>query len=120
MATRAERFKAAKERSGPKKPPAPTRKPKRTTTDYSEGAPEPERRIEGSDHTSERNVSKRASKKAVVALEDSATGKPSRKSTRSSKNRGTAAEGPAKKVRSKVISPETKAAKAKAQAKKTR
>jgi hypothetical protein len=123
MATRAERFKATVERSGPKKKADPPRKAKRqqaSKTESSRGKADPERRIEASEHTEDRNVSKRASKKAVTALEDSTTGKPSRKSTRSSKNRGLPSDNLQRRAKQKTTTPEARAAKAKAKAKKTR
>lgn len=124
MATRAERYKAEKERSGPKKPPSPVRKAK-PAKEAKEAPAEPKkkapaRRVEGSEHTAERNVSKRASKKAVSALEDSSTGTASRKSTRTSKNRGKPSENLERKAKNATFTPEVRAAKAKAKAKKAR
>ncbi|NUP09411.1 MAG: hypothetical protein HOW73_25440 [Polyangiaceae bacterium] len=120
MATRAERYRAATERSGPKKPPTPVRKSKRTKTDFSEGTPDPVRRVEDSSHTSERHVSRRAARKADVALEDSATGKATRKSTRSSKNRGRPSDSLGVRAKRTTAAPATRARKAKAKATKAR
>ncbi len=146
MATRAERFKATVERSGPKKPATPTRKPKKSAaSSASEPAPkepaakkkatakkapakkatakkaEPAaRRVEGSEHTAERNVSKHAGRKAPTALEDSETGKPSRRSTRASKNRGLPSDNLQRRAKNKAATPEARAAKARAKTKKTR
>lgn len=72
MATKAQRFRYEVERSKPKKAPVPQRPPKRrSTTDG--GA---------------RNVSLHAGRKAAVATEESQSGRPSRKSTRPSAQRG--------------------------------
>lgn len=119
MATRAERYKSEKERSGPKKPPSPARKAK-PKKEAEKDVVETTRRVEGSENTAERNVSKRAAKKAVTALEDSTTGKPSRKSTRASKNRGKPSENLERKAKAATHTPENRAAKAKAKAKKAR
>lgn len=122
MATRAERFKATEQRSGPKKSPAANRKP--PTKSVLEQANEQEvssnkppvgkRRVEGSAHTAERNVSKRASKKAGVALEDSATGKPPRKSTRSGANREKSDSQLQRRAVRATTSPDARATKAQA------
>lgn len=71
MATRAQNFRAQEQR---KRHEAPTvKKP---------------RRIVDPLHTDTRNVTKRADKNANMALEDSMSGRPSRKSTRGSSNHG--------------------------------
>ena len=68
MATRSEWFRYLAERSGPKK----TKQP------------QPRREGEG---TKPHNVSARAAKNALYALETAAAGRPSRKSSRKSANR---------------------------------
>ncbi len=72
MATRAERYRYEAERSGPKKPPQPRRKAKRRGLEDAGG----------------RNLSLHAERKAAVTIEESRSGKPSRKSTRGSENHG--------------------------------
>ncbi len=112
MATRAERFKAEVERSGPKK----AAQPKRKVTEKSAPAKKAGRRTDDKDHTATRNVSKSAAKKAEVALEDSESGRPSRKSTRSSANRAKPASNLTRRVKRKTASPESRAAKSAAKA----
>jgi hypothetical protein len=90
MATKAEKFKAKAERSGPKKTKAPAKKKKtvETVEAVEAAAPKAPKRAHaarGEGHTATRNASHHAEKKASFALEDSAT-KPSRKSTRASAN----------------------------------
>ncbi len=107
MATKAERFKSETQRSGPKKPPQPKRRVKKDAPpDEAEG-----RRVEDAATTAKRNVSKRAAKKAEVALEDSATGRPSRKSTRGSANRGKIASSLERRTQRKVSSPKARSTK---------
>jgi hypothetical protein len=72
MATRAQNFRAAEQRSQQR--PAPKR-PK------SKGPSDPA-------HTATRNVAKRTEKNAQMKLEDSMSGRPSRKSTRRSLHHG--------------------------------
>jgi hypothetical protein len=72
MATRAQNFRADEQRKRQHPTPKPA-KPK--------GPSDPK-------HTATRNVTKRAAKNAGTALEDSTTGRPSRKSTRASLNHG--------------------------------
>lgn len=72
------------------RPKARLRKPRRTAAHALEpvepGARETTKR-RGGGHTASRNVSVHAARKASFALEDSATGRPSRKSSRGSSNR---------------------------------
>jgi hypothetical protein len=70
MATKAERFRYAAERSGAKKP---------------KSEPRPRGRSDGTD--APHNQSVRAGKKAAYALETAAGGHPSRKSSRKAANR---------------------------------
>jgi hypothetical protein len=89
MATRAERFRASQERSGPKRPPKPPAKPRSYKADTSRPAVSAADRRHGG-KSAARNVSLAAGKKTKAAfeLEDSVAPKrPSRKSTRKSKNR---------------------------------
>jgi hypothetical protein len=112
MATKAERFKAETQRSGKKKAAAPKR---RVTT---ESPPEKKagRRTNDADHTASRTVSKHAAGKAEVALEDSKSGQPSRKSTRSSANRSKPASNLQRRTTRKARSPEKRAEKSMAKA----
>ena len=71
MATKAQQFKAAQEQTHAAKPKA--KRP---------------RRVIDPKHTDTRNVTKRADKESGMALEDSASGRPSRKSTRPSVHHG--------------------------------
>lgn len=72
MATRAELFRAEEQRKGPKK--APTTKQADRHHDAS--------------HTMSRNMTKKGDKRPSAALEDSGSGRPSRKSTRPSSQHG--------------------------------
>ena len=71
MTTKAEQFRYDAERAHAAKPPRRRPPSRRPTED--DGA---------------RNLSRRAGGKAVVATEESRSGKPSRKSSRPSRNRG--------------------------------
>lgn len=112
MATKAERFKAETERSGKKKSP----QPKRRVTEKSAPAKKAGRRTDEKDHTGTRNVSKSAAKKAEVVLEDSESGRPSRKSTRKSANRGKQASNLERRAIRTARSPATRAEKSAAKA----
>ena len=71
------------------RPKARLRKPRRTMP-FGSGTAEPgaseTTKRRGHGHTASRNVSAHAARKASFALEDSATGRPSRKSSRGSAN----------------------------------
>ena len=71
MATKAERFRAESERHGNK--PPKVIKP---------------RRVQDPLHTDTRNLTKRVNKREGPVLEDSMTGRPSRKSTRTTSHHG--------------------------------
>lgn len=92
MATKAELFKAESQRTRHEAPKV--KKP---------------RRIIDPLHTDTRNVTKRADKEKGMALEDSLSGKPSRKSTRPSSNHGRADTGIIRAVRAKAMSPKARA-----------
>src|ERR1700756_1055023 len=82
MASKADAFKYQQERSGPKK----ERRVERDWPAHAGGArPADERQRHG--RTSSRNFSLHAEREAPYSLEDSPSGKPSRKSTRRSANR---------------------------------
>jgi hypothetical protein len=104
MATRAERFRASEERSGPKRPPKPPAKPRSYKADTSKPAVSAADRRHGG-KSAARNRS--LGKKAAFELEDSAAPKrPSRKSTRKSKNRQKAGTQLKARVELAVSSPE--------------
>lgn len=66
----------------------------------------------GGDSTAKRNVSKRAETKGGARLEDSASGKPSRKSTRKSEGHVKSASSLTRREMRKARSPQARAAKA--------
>lgn len=87
MATRAEKFRSEQARAGAPKPKRPRRPRRDTIVDTSKpGVSATDRKV-GAGSTATRNRSKRAAKKGGAALEDSATGRPSRKSSRRSTGR---------------------------------
>jgi hypothetical protein len=71
MATKAQQFRHEMERAGPKKAPRPKK------VHHLDPA-----------HTDSRNVTKRGDKQVGMALEDSMSGRPSRKSSRKSAHGG--------------------------------
>ena len=95
MSTRAQDFKAAAERE--------TRKKKKKKVS------KPSAMKERATH-----INKRAAKKAVVAKEEHGTKRPSRKSTRSSKNRGRSDTGLVVRQEARARSADTRARKANA------
>jgi len=103
MATKAERFVMEQQLSKPKKPKQPKRRhaPK--------GAVQP---------TAARNRSSHAAKKATYALEDSATGRPSRRSSRRSANRAKPGSNLTRQKQREIRSPEARAEQAKARSRK--
>jgi|SRR5690242_13155044 hypothetical protein len=86
MATKAERARAAAERSGPKKPKASRRPRRDVPADSSLPGVSATDRTAGLGDRASRNRSNRAAKKGGAALESS-VGRPSRKSTRRSTGR---------------------------------
>jgi hypothetical protein len=66
----------------------------------------------GAGSTASRNQSKRAAKKGGATLEDSATGRPSRKSTRKSANRTKPTSNLQRRAIRKARAPKTRAHKA--------
>jgi hypothetical protein len=113
MATKAERFKSSIERSGPKRAPKPARKASKVPVP---GAPARRRAL--SESTATRNVSMRAGKKAEVELEDSATGKPSRKSTRRSKAHAKPGSNLQRRATRAAVAPKRRAESSRARARK--
>ena len=90
MATRAERFRATVERSGPKQTKGPARPRRNVRADTAAPGVSETLRVAGGASTGRRNLTR--GKNAAYALEDSAAPKrPSRKSSRRSSNRQKAA-----------------------------
>jgi hypothetical protein len=107
MATKAQSFRAAAQRDAHKNPQRPGAKP-----------PKPARRkapvqAAGVTHTAARNVSAHAARRGGALLEDSANGKPSRKSTRGSSNHTKPSNLQLRETR-KVSSPKARASAANA------
>lgn len=94
MATKAELFRAASQRTRHEAPKV--KKP-------------PRRSIIDPLHTDTRNVTKRADKEKGMALEDSMSGRPSRKSTRASSHHGRADTAIVRAVRAKHQSAKSRA-----------
>jgi hypothetical protein len=115
MATRSETYRAQKQREA--NPPKPKRAPRGRRDEPIDtslpGVSASDRKV-GAGHTASRNASKRAAEKGGAALESSATGKPSRKSTRRSTGRAKRTANLARRATRKTRSPEVRAAKAKA------
>lgn len=87
MATKAELFRYQAERSGPKRPKKPAKRPRNSPVDTALPGVSASARKAGAGSTAARNVSGRAARSAPYRLEDSRSGRPSRKSTRRSANR---------------------------------
>ncbi len=87
MSTKAEKSRYRAERSGPGKPKKPKAPRRDKPVDTSLPGVSASARKVGPKGTAKRNRSEHAAGKAAYALENSATGKPSRKSTRASANR---------------------------------
>jgi hypothetical protein len=88
MATKAQRFRAqAQRRARPPRPPRPPRPRRDQPVDTSLPGVSATDRKAGGGSTAGRNASARAGRKGGARLEDSATGKPSRTSTRKSAGR---------------------------------
>lgn len=115
MATKAEKFHAAQERSGEKKAPAPKRPRRDTVVDTSKPG------VSATDRKATRgpggsaNTSKRAAKKGGAALEGAATEqKPSRKSTRASEGRAKRTSNLERRAKRKIAAPAARADRGKA------
>ncbi len=115
MSTKSKRFKAQQEKDA--NPPKPKRAPRPRRDDPVDtsqpGVSASDRKV-GDGHSGTRNVSKRAAKKGGAKLEDSATGKPSRKSTRKSSGGVKRTSNLRRKATRKATSAKTKATKSKA------
>lgn len=95
MATKAQMFRSAEERKVQR--PPKVKKP---------------RRIIDAGHTDTRNVTKRGDKAVGMALEDSASGRPSRKSSRASSHGGRADTQLMKAARDRSLTPKARAKRA--------
>jgi len=107
MATKAERFRVEVQRSA--KPPRPKQPPRRrrdTPVDTSLPGVSATNRRAGGGSTAARNQSKRAARKGGARLEDSASGRPSRKSTRKSQGRIKASTNLARRETRATASPQ--------------
>jgi hypothetical protein len=109
MSTKAEAFRYRTERSGPKKQkqPRPPRRDDPVDT-AKPGISASDRKV-GAGATAERNLSRRAERKGGAALEDSKTGRPSRKSTRKSAGRAKRDSNLARRTKRASWSPKSRA-----------
>jgi hypothetical protein len=113
MATKAERFRSKTERSGAKRAKEPSRPRRDQPVDTSEPNVSATDRKAGADgSTAARNVSRRAGRKAGVALEGSQTDRPSRKSTRKSANRSKPDSNLKRRETRRTSAPKTRATRA--------
>jgi hypothetical protein len=88
MSTKTQRFRTEMQRAAnPPKPKQPARPRRDTPVDTAQPGVSATDRKAGGGSTAARNASARAGKKGGARLEDSASGRPSRKSTRKSKGR---------------------------------
>jgi hypothetical protein len=100
MATKAERFRAESQRTKHKAPQV--KKPKRPQDPA---------------HTDTRNLTKRVDKREGPVLEDSMSGRPSRKSTRTSSHHGRSDTQIMRAARAKSFTPKARAERAQARRK---
>ena len=114
MATRAERFRAAVERSKEKKAKRPPRPRRDDPVDTAQPGVSATDRKAGGASTAARNRSGQAGRRGGAKLEDSRSGKPSRKSTRGSADRTKATANLQQRHTRAVTSPEAQASRAKA------
>ncbi len=108
---KAEAFRRANERPKPKS--AKPKKKKLATADTSLPGVSATDKKKGKNHTAERNPSGAAGRRASFALEDSGTGRPSRKSTRSSSNRAKPDSNLARRQKRRTSSAKTRATRGK-------
>lgn len=101
----------------PKKAPRPKRR-RDVPVDTSQPGVSATDRKAGGGSTAARNRSQHAAKKATYALEDSATGKPSRRSSRRAANRAKPGSNLTRQKQREIRSPEALAERAKARARK--
>lgn len=112
MATKAERFHASAERSGPKKAKAPKRPRRDVVVDTAQPGVSATDRKAGAKDSARRNASERVAKKGGAVLESSA-GKPSRKSTRKSSGRAKQTTNLELREERRISSPTARARRAK-------
>lgn len=118
MVTKADAFRReqqAKQRKKNAKPKKP-KKPKQRDVDTAEPGVSATDVRRGEHHTADRNRSMHAQRKAAVVLEDSESGKPSRKSSRKSANRLKMAASLEKEAARRLNTPKAKATRARARA----
>jgi hypothetical protein len=120
MATKADKFKTKQQHAA--NPPKPKRAP-RARRDLNVDTAKPgvsasDRKV-GAGRSGSRNVSARAAKKGGAALEDSATGRPSRKSTRDSAGAVKRTSNLRLRAERKTSAPAARAAKARARGRNT-
>jgi hypothetical protein len=116
MATKAERFRSKTERSGAKRAKMPSRPRRDQPIDTSKpGVNATDRKAGAGQSTAARNLSRRAGRKASVALEGSLTDRPSRKSTRKSANRSKPDSNLQRRETRRTSSPKTRATRASAE-----
>ena len=117
MATRAQAFKARQQRNAnPPKKKRPPRPRRDLVVDTAAPGVSATDRKAGAGDTGRRNVSNRAGKKGGAKLESSASGKPSRKSTRKSAGRVKRTSNLERKATRKVTAPKARATRAKSRA----
>lgn len=110
MATKAQQKKAEDQRNAnPPKPKAPKRPRRDVDVDTAKKGVSASDRKAGAGKTATRNTSKRVAKKGGPVLEDSETGKPSRKSTRKTTGGGKPASALKRKVVRKTTSAKARA-----------
>jgi hypothetical protein len=115
MATKAQLFRTQQQREAhPPKPNKPRRPRRDTPVDTSQPGVSATDRRAGGGNSGSRNISARAGRKGGAKLENSATGKASRKSSRKSAGRIKAASNLERRAIRKASSPQLRAAQAKA------
>ncbi|MBI1944610.1 MAG: hypothetical protein HYS27_02880 [Deltaproteobacteria bacterium] len=118
MVTKADDYRReqqAKQRKKTAKPKKPKKAKRRDVDTAAPGVSATDVK-RGERHTADRNRSMHAERKASVVLEDSESGKPSRKSSRKSANRLKMAAGLEKEAARRLNTPKAKATRAKARA----
>lgn len=114
MTAKANEFRAKQQREAhPPKPKRPKRPRRDGVVDTSEPGVSASDRKVGAGHSAERNASTRVAKRGGPRLEDSATGKPSRKSTRKSAGHVDTTSTLRLKASRKTASPQARARRAK-------
>jgi hypothetical protein len=120
MATKAQQFKAEQQREARAPRTKKVRKRRDALVDTSLPGVSASDRKAGGGQSGERNKAERVNKKGGPKLENSATGKPSRKSTRGSQGRVKQASNLQRREVRKTTSSKARATRAKAAAKRVR